>query len=216
MGDNRPRFMHILTPDFLRREWITNRKTATAIGLELGCSKRPVLRALAIHGITLAEKPRDLTTFLDNGQQYRFRKGHKPRPDRPRCTIGWKGHTKETHPTAAKISASKMGKPYPLRGPTHHNWKGGVTPETVKQRNSRQYADWRLAVWRRDKFTCQRCGAVGGRKLGKGKHSLHAHHIQPWCDFPDLRFEVSNGETLCVPCHAAIPHKGHFRRVTQT
>ena len=30
---------------------------------------------------------------------------------------------------------------------------------------------------------------------------LEADHIKPWAYFPDLRFELDNGRTLCRPCH---------------
>jgi 5-methylcytosine-specific restriction endonuclease McrA len=53
--------------------------------------------------------------------------------------------------------------------------------------------DWRSAVYLRDNYTCQKCGQRGGR--------LNAHHVKPFKDFPELAFDVSNGQTLCVPCH---------------
>lgn len=56
------------------------------------------------------------------------------------------------------------------------------------------YRHWRKAVFERDRYTCQQCGAIGG--------TLNAHHIRSWRDYPALRFEVSNGVTLCVVCHA--------------
>lgn len=52
---------------------------------------------------------------------------------------------------------------------------------------------WRRDVFRRDDYTCQRCGAKGGK--------LNAHHIKPWIDHPELRYDVENGITLCVACH---------------
>ena len=84
-------------------------------------------------------------------------------------------------------------------GETHHNWKGGVTPENAKIRNSPEYSKWRLEVFERDKFTCKKCGEAGGK--------LEAHHIKSFADFPELRFEVKNGKTLCEKCHAGIHRK---------
>jgi len=74
------------------------------------------------------------------------------------------------------------------------NWRGGVTKENKIIRNSRRYADWRNLVFKRDNFTCQNCNANGVY--------LEADHIKPFAYFNELRFELSNGRTLCKPCHA--------------
>jgi hypothetical protein len=36
---------------------------------------------------------------------------------------------------------------------------------------------------------------------GKTKEKLEADHIKPFALFPELRFDISNGRTLCLPCH---------------
>lgn len=75
----------------------------------------------------------------------------------------------------------------------HWSWKGGISSENYKLRRSTEYKQWRTSVFERDKYTCQSCGVVGGR--------LNADHIKPFADYPELRFELSNGRTLCEPCH---------------
>lgn len=67
--------------------------------------------------------------------------------------------------------------------------------QTDARRRNRggSYHKWVNAVLSRDMETCQHCSATGVE--------LHAHHIKSFKDFPALRFELSNGITLCFKCH---------------
>lgn len=93
--------------------------------------------------------------------------------------------------TKIKISKANKGK---IAGDKHPCWKGGVTPEHKRVRNSAELKEWRKEVFKRDNWTCRDCG-----KRGKG--ALHAHHIKPFAKYPELRFEINNGITLCEDCH---------------
>lgn len=62
----------------------------------------------------------------------------------------------------------------------------------------RRYYWWRRRVYERDDYTCQGCFVRGVK--------LQAHHIKSWANFPDLRYEVSNGLTLCIECHKRANH----------
>lgn len=80
-----------------------------------------------------------------------------------------------------------------MRGDGCHFWKGGLSDENKLQRKRREYKEWRTSVYERDNYTCQCCGAYGGR--------LNAHHLIPFADCEELRYDVNNGITLCVNCH---------------
>jgi 5-methylcytosine-specific restriction endonuclease McrA len=72
-------------------------------------------------------------------------------------------------------------------------WNGGNPVRPYIHIRNRKYKDWRYLVFKRDNFLCQDCG--------NNKKYLHAHHIKSFAKFPDLRYELSNGLTLCIKCH---------------
>src|SRR5262245_59763085 len=96
--------------------------------------------------------------------------------------------------TKKKILQTKIQKGSLLKGPRHPFWKGGRPWERFKNPG---YVAWRNALLERDGYVCQSCG----RQCKKYERGLAAHHIKPYASFPDLRYEVSNGTTLCRQCH---------------
>lgn len=80
-----------------------------------------------------------------------------------------------------------------ISGSKSHFWKGGITAEHKRIRTSMEYRQWRESVYKRDDYTCQNCNQRGGK--------LNADHVKPFALFPELRFSLSNGRTLCVGCH---------------
>lgn len=83
----------------------------------------------------------------------------------------------------------------------HNFWKGGVTPLNNKIRRSVEYKLWREAVFLRDDFTCVFCGSRGGE--------INADHIKPFSKYPELRFDIDNGRTLCIECHRSTDTFGN-------
>ncbi len=74
----------------------------------------------------------------------------------------------------------------------------GIKPRTYhitdrEKHGSAKDRDWRGAIFLRDNYTCQKCGVVGGQ--------LQAHHKRSWKTNPELRWDIDNGETLCLSCH---------------
>lgn len=59
-------------------------------------------------------------------------------------------------------------------------------------RESKPYKEWRTSIFTRDDFRCVLC-KTGGR--------IQADHIKPFALYPELRFNLDNGRTLCIECH---------------
>jgi hypothetical protein len=103
-----------------------------------------------------------------------------------------------------------------LSGTSNGNWKGGLPHcercdktlssykpktnlcmscrhENSVYKNGGQYKTWARLVKERDNFTCQICGKSGVW--------LESDHIKSWALYPELRFDLANGRTLCKDCH---------------
>lgn len=84
------------------------------------------------------------------------------------------------------------------QGEEHPNWNPDKTSRTGQQK-------WVNAVHAKNDYICQHCGA----DPSKEDTYLVAHHIESWAENEELRFDVSNGMTLCVPCHDKV-HYGEL------
>ena len=80
----------------------------------------------------------------------------------------------------------------------HWNWKGGIAGERNSDMSKKTYKDWRIAVFERDSYKCNKCKQTGRK--------LRAHHICNYADNKELRLDIENGITLCEKCHRAF-HK---------
>lgn len=97
-----------------------------------------------------------------------------------------------------KMRLAKLGKKRPFmqrasRSENHWNWKGGISYGHKTGYYSSDYKQWRKKVFERDGFTCQSCGEQG---------YVTAHHIKSFAHYKELRYELSNGITLCEFCHS--------------
>lgn len=94
------------------------------------------------------------------------------------------------------MSLAKRGK---YIGSENPNWRGGIQLKDP-ERGRYRYKMWTKAVKDRDGWACTKCSST---------ERLHSHHIKRWCDYPDLRYDLSNGITLCHPCHEEEHGKGY-------
>lgn len=122
-----------------------------------------------------------------------YEKGHKPY---------WFG---QPHSEETKRKISLIQRLHPRRGKDSPNYRGGgCQTERHSLMRRWEYKEWRKAVFERDNYTCQICGQHGG--------NLQADNVKPWWLYPELRFEISNGRTLCVSCHKKTDTWGHPAR----
>jgi len=109
--------------------------------------------------------------------------------------------------TRIKISDSR-------KGSKSYLWQGGKTELKKSIKNTLQYKEWRLSVYKRDNFSCVGCGIHND--------DLNCDHIKPYAliikekniesveqalNCPEL-WDIDNGRTLCYPCHKLTPTYG--------
>ncbi len=125
---------------------------------------------------------------ISGNPKTKFKKGHKPWNKGKKCSNISKGLTgkKLSNKTKKKLSAFQQGI-------SVDKWKEFKKGLNYRLRKSKEYKLWREAVFKRDNYTCIWCGQVGGK--------LNADHIKPFALFPELRFAIDNGRTLCEDCH---------------
>lgn len=80
------------------------------------------------------------------------------------------------------------------------NMRGAQKRKAIAEdRRNKKGLSWQEAVFQRDNRTCRKCNSTPTEK-----YSLHAHHIKPWDTYPELRYVVENGLTLCNRCHRKV------------
>jgi hypothetical protein len=115
-----------------------------------------------------------------------FQKGHTP----------WNKGGHHSIETIIKVSESKLKSEKTSRGENHPFYIDGKGRERGRERHTRKFMVWRDSVYERDGYTCKTCGDKGT--------GLHAHHIKSFAHYPELRFNINNGLTLCEECHMKL------------
>jgi len=97
--------------------------------------------------------------------------------------------------TKRKISLASKRKN--LFGKKNPNWKGGISSKNELDRKCSDYSEWRIGVYKKDYYRCRLCGI---------NKDIVAHHLLSFVKFPQFRFDLWNGTTLCKDCHKLV-HK---------
>lgn len=105
------------------------------------------------------------------------------------------GHTKSCgclnrEGSRARAKVNLAGK----RGADHPRWDDQLTEADRKYARQPEHQAWSKVVLRNDGWKCVPCGR-GGR--------VQAHHLRSYRLHPDVRFDPSNGITVCPGCHRA-------------
>lgn len=120
----------------------------------------------------------------------------KPRCQTTRfCSVscGIKGTARHNKPhtpeTVRKMSESMKGK---KTGSLAYQWieDRSKLKDDRRNRKGQLSRDWVKRVKVRDGYCCKMANQ-------DCKGQLESHHILPWKDYPELRYEINNGITLC-------------------
>ena len=73
--------------------------------------------------------------------------------------------------------------------------------------NDPLYKQWRKNIYSRDHYKCQWPNCTF-------KQKLNAHHIKTWANYPNLRYDINNGITLCSIHHKMVKGLEHIYEST--
>lgn len=103
-------------------------------------------------------------------------------------------HWKLSETSKKRMSIAQTGVKRP-RGKDNKRWiKDRTKLKTKGERRSSAYKNWRKEVWTRDGYICR-------LKNPDCNGKIEAHHILSFTKYPELRYVVKNGITLCKYHH---------------
>jgi hypothetical protein len=133
-------------------------------------------------GYKITEETRKKISLAKTGSKYPNR---KTRIITEEMRVKWRENLKKRKP-------QKGIKRLDITGENHPNW---IKDRTQLKKSDRKYLDysymnWRRNVKKRDNSKCRlsNCDCKG---------QLESHHIFNWRDYPELRYVINNGITLC-------------------
>lgn len=184
--------------DWLVENYAINRMSAPECGRALKCSYATIYRALISNGIKIRTSG-DSQIGKRTGEKHpRWKGGLKIKTVRQCCMCGASIH-RTWNKSGCYVCKGRCRSElfqHLNGGSKCHLWHGGIGEDIKWRHRGFKYLNWRRSIFIRDDFTCQKCG--------KKNVYLQAHHIRNWKDNPDGRYDITNGETMCLHCHKRI------------
>lgn len=154
---------------------------------------------------------------ISSGRKLYFKNNPEAREKLRNSNLGKKLSLK----TRKKISIAQKGRIVPewykqrlrdrMTGSGNPQWKNGIYLINEKGRQSGKYKQWKIAVHKRDQYTCIKCGLEKNDFYPDGEAVIiEANHIKPFsiCSEKE-KYDINNGETLCHKCHVKTPTYGY-------
>lgn len=91
-------------------------------------------------------------------------------------------------------------------GEKNWRWRGGISSEHDKLRQSLEIKRWKKECKKRDNYTCQKDLST--------RDNIVVHHIESFANFPELRTDVNNGIILSREAHLNFHKKFGYHNNT--
>ena len=176
-----------INKQILEKEYITNRLSEWEITKKYNIPRTTVHRYLIKHNIprrTLSQSLKGKLKGIPKSKEHKRKIGlgnkgktvsKESRKKMSISAIGKMGYWKNKKlPKETRILMSIFAKQRFINPKNHPMYIDGRTSLSVSIRNMIEYKEWRIQVFKRDNFTCQDCGQIGG--------SLEAHHKKVFAD----------------------------------
>jgi len=209
---SRSLFPQLEDKTWLYCEYVGKEKSSEEIGREIGCTGANVLRALKKWGISrrnshwTKEQLKKIIKLSEEGKDFReIANEIEEKTYNAVRNVAYKYlFIKSSYDPSIRDEKVREKISISLQGIEPEEWTGFKESTNALIRKSKKYQEWRKKVFKRNNYTCQKCG--------KRNCYLVAHHLRPFSKYPKLRFRVNNGITLCRDCH----YEAHSRTILQT
>jgi len=202
-----------ITEEFLIENYVNKRLSSDKLAEMVGCERTAILRRLRHHGITVRgsnetkkgarsknriDLPEEevIAMYMQDYQSAQTVADHYGVSVGPIHRI-----LKENG-----IKTKPLGKSRNYFGENSPNYRHEITDkEREQRRDMNAQAVWREEVYKLDGHRCVKCERNG---------KLNAHHIFSHAYYPEKRWDVNNGATLCVYCHREFHSRYGIKRFT--